>query len=293
MYSGDATFYPVTAPDQTLTITAAKATTLLLSSSLATAAPGASVTFTATVSGGVSGAQPGGTVQFLDGTSVLGTGTLNGSAQATFATSTLALGTHSITAQYVGDTVFGGSTSSALTETIVAATTTTGLTSSVATAPLGTSVLLTATVTSNVGTPTGTVTFLDGTSAVGTGTLNGSGVATFTISTLAVGTHSITAQYSAAGIFPASVSTAKQVVITGTPDFSITGSPASLTIARGSTGSVAFTVTPLNGYTGTLKLSCGTLPAFASCSFAPTQLAFTGGGQSAQTSTLTVDTTAH
>ncbi|MES2390706.1 MAG: Ig-like domain repeat protein [Acidobacteriota bacterium] len=291
-YSGDAAFLTLTAPDQTLTITAAKATAVLLSSSLATATPGTSVTFTATISGGASGAQPGGTVQFLDGTTVIGTGTLNASAQATIAISTLGVGTHSITAQYAGDTVFAGSTSTALTQMIVTATTSTALTSSVTTAPVGTSVVLTATVTSNVGSPTGTVTFLDGSSAIGTGTLNGSGAATLTISTLAVGTHSITAQYAAAGIFPASVSSAKQVIITGTPDFSITNAPPSLTITRGSTGSVTFTVTPLNGYTGTLKFSCGTLPAYASCSFSPAQLAFTGGAQSPQTATLTLDTTA-
>jgi hypothetical protein len=39
------------------------------------------------------------------------------------------------------------------------------------------------------------VTFLDGTTTLGTGTLNSSGVATFTTSTLAAGTHSITASY--------------------------------------------------------------------------------------------------
>jgi hypothetical protein len=46
-----------------------------------------------------------------------------------------------------------------------------------------------------VATPTGTVTFLDGTTMLGTGTLNSSGVATFIISTLASGAHSITAAY--------------------------------------------------------------------------------------------------
>jgi len=232
-------------------------------------------------------------VQFLDGTTVLGTDTLNASAQAIFTTSTLGLGTHSITAQYLGDAIFAGSTSSALTETIVVGSTATGLTTSVATAPVGTAVILTATVTSNVGTPAGTVTFLDGSSAIGSATLNVSGVATLTTTTLAVGTHSITAQYGAAGIFPASVSAAKQVVITGLPDFSITASPASLTVTRGSTGSVTFTVTPANGYTGTLKLACGSLPPYASCTFSPTQLVFAGGAQSTQTSTLTFDTTAH
>ncbi|MFY9701882.1 MAG: Ig-like domain-containing protein, partial [Terriglobales bacterium] len=42
-------------------------------------------------------------------------------------------------------------------------------------------------------TPTGTVTFYDGATALGTGTLNGSGIATYTTSSLAVGQHSMTA----------------------------------------------------------------------------------------------------
>jgi len=40
------------------------------------------------------------------------------------------------------------------------------------------------------------VTFMDGVVSLGTSALNASGVATFSTSTLAVGTHSITAQYS-------------------------------------------------------------------------------------------------
>ena len=55
------------------------------------------VTFTATVPSGATG-----TVQFLDGATVLGSGTISGTT-ATFTTSTLAVGTHSVTAVYSGD----------------------------------------------------------------------------------------------------------------------------------------------------------------------------------------------
>jgi hypothetical protein len=44
-------------------------------------------------------------------------------------------------------------------------------------------------------TPTGTVTIDDGSTVLGTATLNGSGVATFTVSTLAVGSHTINVTY--------------------------------------------------------------------------------------------------
>jgi hypothetical protein len=76
------------------------------------------VTFTATLTG--SGVKPTGTVTFLDGTTKLGTGTLNGSGVATFATSTLAVGRQSITASYGGDGNYITATSTVVTVTVTA-----------------------------------------------------------------------------------------------------------------------------------------------------------------------------
>ena len=74
---------------------------------------GQSVTFTATVTANAPGSgTPTGTVTFMDGSTTLGTGTLNGSGVATFSTSGLSVGSHSITAVYGGDTDFTTSTSS-------------------------------------------------------------------------------------------------------------------------------------------------------------------------------------
>jgi hypothetical protein len=75
-----------------------------------------SLTFTATVTSSASGS-PSGLVNFYDGTTLLGSGTL-ASGAATFATSSLAVGAHSITAVYAGDTNFATSTSAAVTETV-------------------------------------------------------------------------------------------------------------------------------------------------------------------------------
>jgi hypothetical protein len=63
---------------------------------------GTFITFTATVAPGSSGT-PTGTVTFKDGSTTLGTGTLNASGVATFAKQGLGLGTHPITASYSGD----------------------------------------------------------------------------------------------------------------------------------------------------------------------------------------------
>jgi len=49
-----------------------------------------------------------------NGTTSLGTGTLNGTGTATYSTMTLSVGTDSITAQYGGNATFAGSTSAAV-----------------------------------------------------------------------------------------------------------------------------------------------------------------------------------
>jgi sugar lactone lactonase YvrE len=96
---------------------ASTVTTVVTSASPATV--GVNVTFTATVAtttGVVSG-----TVNFSDGSTLLGTGTLNSSGIATFSTATLAQGTHSITAAFQANTNFTAS-SATLTQVTAAAT---------------------------------------------------------------------------------------------------------------------------------------------------------------------------
>jgi len=183
------------------TTTTLPGTTTGLTSSVHPSVFGQPVTFTATVTAKSPGAgTPTGTVTFKDGSSTLGTGTLDSSGQAMFTTSTLAVGPHSITASYGGNANFSGSTSSPLTETVknARARTTTLVSSSANPSVSGQSVTFTATVTakSPMGvTPSGTVTFEDGPSSLGTGTLDSSGQAMFTTSTLTVGSHSIAASY--------------------------------------------------------------------------------------------------
>ena len=93
-----------------------------------------------------------------------------------------------------------------VTATAARANTTTVVTSSVNPSVFGQSVTFTATVSSGVGTPTGTVSFKDGATNLGSGTLNVSGQETFTTSSLGVGSHSITAEYSGDANFNGSTS---------------------------------------------------------------------------------------
>jgi len=166
-------------------------TSTAVTSSLNPSTYGQSVTFTATVTS--SGGTPTGSVTFKNGSATLGTRALS-SGKATFALSTLAAGSHSVTAVYAGSGNFDGSTSVALTQRVKRATSSTSVASSLNPSTYGASVKFTAKVTSSGGTPTGTVTFKNGSATLGTRALSG-GKATFTTSTLPVGTHSVTAVY--------------------------------------------------------------------------------------------------
>ena len=95
----------------TITILPASSTALSLSSGSTPSNVGAPLTFTATVTG----TSPTGNVAFYAGATLLGSGTLNGSFQASFTTSSLAVGSYSITAKYAGNASNAASTSSALT----------------------------------------------------------------------------------------------------------------------------------------------------------------------------------
>ena len=75
-------------------------------------------------------------------------------------------------------------------------------------------------------------------------------------------------------------SPATSVSITA-PTYNVVTSPASLTIAQGSTGSTTITVTPVGSYNGTVTLGCSGLPANSTCTFSPATLSFTGSGQPA------------
>jgi hypothetical protein len=152
---------------------------------------------------------PTGTVTFLDGTTTLGSMTLDSTARATFSTASLSRGNHAINVNYSGDSNFLASTYTNFGETVQKDASTATVTASANSAVLGTTVTFTAALQAGspgAGTPTGTVTFLDFTTTLGTGTLNASGQATFTTSALALGTHAISANYAGDNNFLASAS---------------------------------------------------------------------------------------
>jgi hypothetical protein len=207
VYSGSADFLTSTSAALAQTVKEAASTTTVVPS-LNPSSYGQSVTFTATVKSATTGV-PAGTVTFRNGGVALGTATLNASGVAIFSTSALSVGAHSITAVYSGSANFLTSTSAALAQTVKEAASTTAVVSSLNPSLFSQSVTFTATVKSaTTGVPAGTVTFKNGATVLGTGTLNASGVATFSTSTLAVGAHSITAVYAGSADFLTSTSAA-------------------------------------------------------------------------------------
>ena len=253
----------------------------VLSSSLNPSTYGTPVTFTATVSGTVSGMSPTGSVTFKDGTTPVATVNLAGGA-ATFTTSSLSVGYHYLTAIYGGDGANGPSASPPLTETVNATnlmTSATTLTLTPGTITVGQSVTLTATVLG--ANPSGTVDFIDDTTStlLGTSPLI-AGSATLSTAVLSVGSHAISASYSG------DVSNLSSVSVQATVTVNMAASATALavtpaTTTEGQSVTLTATVTGVPGLNptgmvsfmdGTAALGTGTLMANGTATFSTSTL---------------------
>jgi len=290
VYSGDGNYAGSSSTAMQL-IVAAAASALSIAASPTSAVFETPILFTATLTP-ASSVYVGESIKFYQGTTQIGTGTLNAAGTATFSTSALNVGTDSITAQYAGDTDYSGSVTPTAAQVVISAMpTTVSLTASPATVVAGTAVQLSTVVHPQSGAviPGGTISYSDSGTSIGQSTLNASGTATFSISSLAVGTHSITASYAATGNFGGSTSTAASVTVTAAPTYSLAVSPTSITVNPGASATAAVTLTPTTGYAQTVALSCGSgLPAYAVCAVAPAAVSFLPSSQTPQGATLTV-----
>jgi subtilisin family serine protease len=263
------------------------ASTTTVASSLNPAAPGASVTFTATVTG----SSPSGTVNFKDAAATFGgcgAQPLAGAGNvrtATCTTSSLTAGAHSIVASYSGDGTNAASSSTTLTQTINVVNGIV-LTSSANPAAAGAALTLTATITGN--NPTGYMVFYDGTATIAgcaTASLVGSGnvkTATCTTSALAVGTHTLKAGNAGDRLNFGFVSNVVSQVISGAGPVSTTTAVASSSNPSTVGGSVTFTATVTGAApTGTVNFQDGA-SSIAGCSAQPLS-----GAGNARTATCT------
>ena len=235
---------------------------------------GQSLAFTAAVTNtGGPGPTPAGTVTFTDTTYAVVGGVvqattttlaanmpLDGTGHASYTSSTLTADKHFITVQYSGDSNFSAGSSS-LVQYIHPSASSTALAATPNPSNAGQSVTFTATVTAvppGTGTPTGQVTFQKGNTLLAQVPLNSSGVASFSISTLATGNNTITAIYASDSIFASSSGSVVQVVqhfattttVTSSLNPSVYSQPVTFTATVTSSGGVPTgTVTFKNGST--------------------------------------------
>jgi hypothetical protein len=144
----------------------------------------------------------------------------------------------------------------------------------------------------NTTVPTGSVSFYNGSTMLGGGTVDATGTAAISSSSLAAGSYSVTAVYSGDAIFAPSTSSAVALTVTAAPpsDFGITLAQSSATIAFGTTATIndGINVTSSNGFNQAVALSCSGAPQFASCNVAPASV--TPSGSTPGASTLNVMT---
>ena len=185
------------------------------------------MTFTAVVTPTGQQGTPTGTVTFkIDGQAQapVPLSVVGGADLAQFVASTLTRGQHSVVASYSGDSSFGSSTVlTTLIQRVNPPGSTTTLASSAIPSKVGDSVTFTATVTAGSGTftPSGEVTFsIDGRTEppVSIQLVDGHDQASFSISTLSAGQHSINATYDGGSMFAeSSVITPLTQTVGGTP----------------------------------------------------------------------------
>jgi hypothetical protein len=204
-YSGDANFPARTFPG--LFQVVHSPSSVQVASSANPSVFGGSVVISVSVTS-IAGGTPTGSVSLLDGTTVIASATLDGSANGSFTLSTLTGGTHNLTASYAGDQTFLPSVSNpALPQVVNQAASSSSLNSNANPSTFGSSVSFTVNVTGvNSVAPTGTISLMDGVTNLASTTLDASGGATFQLANLGGGAHNLTASYAGDQNYAASVS---------------------------------------------------------------------------------------
>jgi subtilase family serine protease len=184
--------------------------------------------------------------------------------------------------------VSSGTTGTQVSTTTVAASSTS--------VTAGASVTITATVanggpTSSTGA-TGTVQFLIDNMASGGAVTLAAGSATFTLSTtaLASGAHTISAAYSGDAVYVASKgSVTVDVTSASSADFTLTPASTTVTVAAGADApGVLYTVTPVNGFTGTVAFTASTTSSSLNATYSFSATPITISSTASGTTTLTL-----
>jgi subtilase family serine protease len=130
------------------------------------------------------------------------------------------------------------------------------------------------------------------TASFGTNPTTGSSVLTLTASSTATtGTATVTIT-GTSGSLTASTTIALTITATGTPNFSIAASPASLTITQGASGTSTITITSTGGFNSATTLSASGLPSGVTAAFSTNPVTPPANGSVTSTLTLTASASA-
>ncbi len=250
-------------------------TSATLSSSLNPANVTQPVTFTLVVTNTSStpGA-PAGYVAFYDGSTLLSNQPLTASGStssvSTISTSSLSAGAHNIRAAYLPIGLYLGS-SDQLTEIIIPLPSAATLTAAPNPVFVGTPVTLIGTAMAPSAISSGNMAFYDGTALLASLPIDAAGHAILVTSTLAIGTHSLTAVYSGNSTYAPSTSAPFNEVIQPLPrDFTITLASPSITIKTEHHTTTTLTLASINGFADSLAITCANLPQYVTCQPKPT-----------------------
>jgi hypothetical protein len=245
------------------------------------------VVLSATVSNEGAGLATG-SVTFTDGSTQLGTATLNAAGVASLTVPSLAAGNHPLVASYAGDGDNFASVSQSLTEGIALRSTSIAMTSSATDPNNSQQVLLISTVGwSGPTAPAGTVTFSSGTNVLGTSPVDGIGIATLTV-ILQSTTESLVATYSGDASYAGSSTLATTISGGVATQFTMQLTPSTVTFPTAQHATIGISLTSLQGFSDKLQLGCLGLPFAATCTFSTPQASLAANGKA--TVQLVVDT---
>jgi hypothetical protein len=134
--------------------------------------------------------------------------------------------------------------------------------------------------------PTGSISFYANGTLLGSAPIS-NGYASFTTSSLPVGTDTIVAKYAGSSSnYPASSNSTVVTVAALAPDFAVTASASTLTVTSASSATATITLAANQSFTGPVTFLCQGLPAGAVCAFAPASIALTAANPATTTVTL-------
>jgi subtilase family serine protease len=246
-----------------------------------------------------------GTIEFMNGSTLLGTSTVDSGNQASWpaltgAFTALSGGSYNLTAQYSGDPSFNPSTSTSVPFTIVPATTNVAAQSTLYNMVAGDSatIIVFVNASSNGGVPpTGTVILTaNGKILVTPTTLIPSGFSPFAdpviqASQLSPGLNLITVKYSGDSNYSGS-STTLQIDYAGNGGFSISTIPP-VALSPNSTVITSMTLVPSSGFVGSVEFSSdvtGAIAGSVTCTVLPAYM--TGPGPTSATIIIAADSSA-